>query len=176
MSAKKKYTGDTAFFEAKLARVMERLGVKKYQCDWQQGKTGASCWVEMCYGGRTYRFENDTAKSAAAKKNLTYVSDLLASVVYALERLALSVELGIFTLDMLLSGALALPETKPQLAPCFLAMGFAEMPKDTEEVKRQYKRMAAVTHPDHPGGSTEAFQVLQENYAACLAYFEEEKR
>lgn len=173
MGAKKQYTGDTTFFEQKLSRVMERLGVEKYQSDWSQSKGGARCFVEMCYGGHTYRFENSTEKSAAAGRNLVYVSDLFAAIVYSLEGLARAVEQDIFTLDMLLSGVPALPEGKPPLDPCFVAMGFSDMPESAEGVKKQYRRMAQVMHPDK-GGDEAAFATLSQNYEACLAYFDRE--
>lgn len=163
---KKQYTGSTEDFEKKLGRVMERLGVKKYQCDWTQRKGESSCFVEMQYGGSTYRFENSSEKSAACGRNLVYVSDLLAAVVYSLEGLARAVEQGIFTLDMLLAGVPALPEAPP-LEPCFAALGFTERPATAEAVRTQYKRMAKVMHPDK-GGSEVAFTALTENYQACL--------
>jgi len=168
---KKQYSGDTTAFEKKLGRVMERLGVQKYQCDWTQGKTGSSCWVEMHYGGSVYRFENSTEKSAKCGRNLTYVSDLFAAVVYSLEGLARAVEQGIFTLDMLLAGVPALPAAPP-LEPCFSALGFSSRPDSTEDVKAQYKRMAKVMHPD-TGGDKGAFEVLTENYKQCLELLRE---
>lgn len=166
MATKKQYSADTATMEKKLARVMERLGVEKYQCDWNQSRTGSSCWVEMRYGASTYRFENSTQKSAECGRNLVYVSDLLASVVYSLEGLARAVEQGIFTLDMLLAGVPALPEGH-DLEPCFVALGFSQRPASESELKNQYSRMAKVMHPD-AGGSDTAFIALNENYRACL--------
>ena len=167
---KKQYSGDMADFEKKLGRVMERLGVEKYQYDWYQHKGGSGCYVEMRYGGSTYRFENSTEKSEKCGRKLVYVSDLFAAVVYSLEGLARAVEQGIFTLDMLLKGVPALPEGKP-LETCFAALGFTERPADVDAVKAQYKRMAKVTHPD-TGGSKEGFAALTENYNACLAAVE----
>lgn len=166
MATRKQYSADTTTMEKKLARVMERLGVKEYQCDWNQSRMGSSCWVEMCYGASTYRFENSTQKSASCGRNLTYVSDLLASVVYSLEGLARAVEQGIFTLDMLLAGVPALPEAST-MEPCFVAMGFSERPTTEAEVEKQYRRMAKVMHPD-TGGSDTAFSALNDNYHACM--------
>ena len=163
---KKQYSGDTAAFEKKLARVMERLGVEKYTYDWTSGRTGSSCYVEMRYGASTYRFENSSEKSKKCGRNLTYASDLFAAVVYSLEGLARAVEQGIFTLDMLLAGVPALPEAV-QFEPCFVALGFSQRPTSEEEVKAQYKRMAKVMHPDH-GGDSSAFAALTENYNTCM--------
>lgn len=171
MATKKQYSGDTSVFEKKLSRVMERLGVQKYQCDWTQSKNGSSCYVEMHYGGSVYRFENSTEKSAKCGRNLVYVSDLFAAVVYSLEGLARAVEQGIFTLDMLLAGVPALPAAAP-LEPCFSALGFTSRPENADAVKLQYKRMAKVMHPD-AGGSEEAFTALNDNYATCLKTVEQ---
>lgn len=115
---------------------------------------------------KVYVFENSTEKSAACGRNIAYVSDLFAEVVYSLEGLARAVEKGIFTLDMLLAGVPALPAAPP-LDPCFVAMGFSSMPQGEDEVKEQYRRLARVMHPD-AGGNEEAFKVLRQNYDACL--------
>lgn len=163
---KKQYSGDTAAFEKKLARVMERLGVEKYTYDWTSGRAGSSCYVEMRYGASTYRFENSSEKSKTCGRNLTYVSDLFAAVVYSLEGLARAVEQGIFTLDMLLTGVPALPEAV-QIEPCFAALGFSQMPSTEEEVKAQYRHMAKAMHPDY-GGDDTSFAELTENYNACM--------
>lgn len=170
--AGKQYRGTTEEFESKLARVMARLGVDEdhYQSNWSSGKGGASCWVEMQYAGSVYRFENSTEKSRQCGRNLVWVSDLFGAVVYALEGLARAVEQGIFTLDMLLSGALALPAA-PEVEPCFAALGFDRRPATAEEVKTQYRRMAQVMHPDK-GGDEGAFVALNENYQKCLELME----
>lgn len=173
MATRKQYTGSTEDFEKKLGRVMTRLGAEKYQSNWSQGKGGASCFVEMMYGGKVYRFENSTEKSAACGRNISYVSDLFAEVVYSLVGLARAVEKGIFTLDMLLAGVPALPAAPP-LEPCFVAMGFSTMPAGEAEVREQYKRLARVMHPD-AGGSEEAFKALCQNYDACLEIVRGEK-
>lgn len=163
---KKQYTGTTENFEKKLGRVMDRLGVEKYQSNWSQGKGGANCFVEMMYGGKVYRFENSSEKSAACGRNLYFVSDLFAEVVYSLEGLARAVEKGIFTLDMLLAGVPALPSAPP-MEPCFVAMRFSSMLTGESEVREQFRRLAKVLHPD-AGGDEEAFSTLSQNYEACL--------
>lgn len=166
MSARKQYTGTIEDFETKLGRVMARLGAEKYQSNWTQGKGVANCFVEMMYGGKVYRFENSREKSSACGRNLVYVSDLFAEVVYSLEGLARAVEKGIFTLDMLLAGVPAL-HAAPTLKPCFIAMGFSSMPAGEAEVKERYRIMAKVLHPD-AGGDDVAFSQLNQNYEACL--------
>lgn len=171
MAGKKQYNGDLDFFERKLGRVMERLGVEKYQWDWSQSRAGATCWVEMRYGASAYRFENSSRKSSECGRGLIYASDLLASIVYSLEGLVRAVEQGIFTLDMLLVGVPALPAAH-DLEPCFVALGFSERPTSVEEVKRQFNRLAKVTHPDM-GGDGKAFAALSDNYQACLELVKE---
>ena len=84
MATRKQYTGSTENFEKKLGRVMVCLGVEKYQSSWSQRKGGASCFVEMIYDGKAYRFENSTEKSSACGWNICYVSDPFAEVVYSL--------------------------------------------------------------------------------------------
>lgn len=167
---KKQYSSTLPDLEKKLKRVMERLGVANYEYDWTQRKESSTCYVEMRYGGRAYRFENSSEKSRASGRGLVYVSDLFAAVVYSLEGLARAVEQGIFTLDMLLTGVPALPEAS-MLEPCFAALGFSERPADAETVKAQYRRMVKVMHPD-AGGNAAAFETLKQNYEACLAVVE----
>ena len=164
--SEKQYRATLDDSEKKLDRVMERLGVEKYESNWTSGKAGNSCYVEMLYGGRAYRFENSTAKSYECGRKLAHTSDLFAAVVLSLEALARAVEQGIFSLDMLLEGKLALPEGQP-LEPCFQALGFASRPKSKDEVKEAYRRMSKAMHPDK-GGNEEEFIVLNENYRRCL--------
>ena len=92
-------------------------------------------------------------------------------MVYALEDLARAVEKGIFTLDTLLEGKLALPEG-PTAEPCFQALGFASRPENVAAVKERYRQMAKVMHPDK-GGDSAAFMVLEKNYRQCLELMEE---
>lgn len=171
MAKEKKYIGDTEHFEAKLERVLNRLGAETYQCDWMRTKGNSICFVEMQYKGMTYRFENSVEKSRACGRDLFYVSDLLASIVYSLEGLARAVEQGIFTLDMLLAGVPALPAAK-ELDSCFLAMGFSAWPESPDQVKAQFRKLSKVMHPD-AGGDSDAFRRLVENYERCLKLMEE---
>ncbi len=173
MGSKKHYSGNTEEYAAKLERVMARMGVEFYQYDWAQTRGGASCFVEMRYGGRTYRFDNSAVKSADSGRGLVWVSDLFAAIVLSLEGLARAVEQGIFSLDMLLAGVPALPEAV-QLEPCMLAMGFDHRPESVEEVKEQYRRMAKIMHPDTESGSDEAMRALNDNYNAVLELVRED--
>lgn len=170
MEKKKKYVATGEDMERKLARVMDRLGVEKYEYDWSQRRGGADCYVEMIYHGRAYRFENSAEKSAKSGRGLIYASDLFASVVLALEGLARAVEQDIFTLDMLLSGVPSLPAGKP-LEQCFQRLGFTERPTSADEVKAQYKRLAKLHHPD-AGGAPDVFRQLTNDYNECLKMME----
>ncbi len=170
MSQKKRYQLTIDGAAGKLARLMERMGVEKYDYDYSETKTAKSCWVELMCNSRAYRFTNDTAKSAACGRGLIYTSDLFAEMVYALEDLARSIEKGIFTLDMLLEGKLALPAA-PTAEPCFQALGFASRPETAAAVKERYRQLAKAMHPDG-GGSSAAFAVLQENYRQCMELME----
>lgn len=165
---KKKYSGDTAVYEKKLERVMGRLGVTEYNYDWNRN----SCYVEMLYGNRVYRFENSIEKSEKSGQNLTYVSDLFAAVVYTLEGLARATERKILSLDILLAGVPSLPPGKP-LEPCFAVLGFTERPRSKTEVESRYRKMAMTMHPDG-GGNTDAFIALEQNYKHCLELIEKE--
>lgn len=167
-ATKRKYAGSTSDFEKKLARVMDRLGVKQYSYDWNQGRTGSSCYVEMRYGASAYRFENTTAKSADCGRNLVYVSDLFAAIVYSLEGLARAVEQGIFTLDMLLTGVPSLPAADP-LEDFFVTLGFHERPETVEEVQSAYRRLCMTKHPD-VGGSVEEFREVVKARDQALEY------
>lgn len=166
MPSKKQYNYSMADFEKKLARVMKRLGVEKYQYDYSTSRAGASCYVEMLYGASTYRFENSVEKSKEHGRNLVFASDLFGDVVYSLEGLARSVERGILSLDMLLVGVPALPAART-LEPCFVALGFTQRPESVEEVKTQFRKMTMVVHPDR-GGTSAEFRDLHNNYEIAL--------
>ncbi|MBR2927535.1 MAG: J domain-containing protein [Oscillospiraceae bacterium] len=141
---------------------MGRLGVEKYDYDWSRFE----CWVSFVYKGESYRFSHSVENAKKHGVNIRYGSDVFAQVVLSLEDLARMVERGIYDLSTWVSGMRYLPDVKP-LEPCFAAMGFAERPSSTEEVRAQYKRMAKGIHPDG-GGDPAAFQALSTNYQKCL--------
>lgn len=78
MPSRKIYSGD---YEAKLARVMERLGAESYNYDW----TRAACFIEFIYHGQLYRFEHSVEKAKTHGQNIVHVSDLFAQLVMTLE-------------------------------------------------------------------------------------------
>lgn len=74
--ANKQY-GPAKNYESKLVRVMERLGVKEY--DYNFDRHG--CWVEFRYRNEPYRFDHSVAKAKARGVNITYGSDAFSQVV-----------------------------------------------------------------------------------------------
>ncbi len=170
---KKQYSLNMDDFVRKLDRVMARLGVPQddYTYDYASSRDNRSCFVQMKYNGRVYRFDNSLKKSADTGRGITAISDLFGDIVYSLEGLARSVERGIFSLDMLLEGVPALPQWKP-LEACFVAMGFDHIPRDTAEIEAQFKAQAKIAHPDM-GGTCEAFNALMTAYKQSLDTFKE---
>lgn len=167
MAPRKKYYGSTEEYEKKLEKVMKRLDVSKYRYDWSREST----FVEFCYHGQWYHFDNNfvKAKDAAEKthKNITYVSDLFAQTVLALEALARLTEQGIYSLQFWIEGMKMLPSA-PKVPACFAALGFDHIPTE-EELKQRYRARAKTVHPD-AGGTAEEFEVLKRNYLACQSY------
>lgn len=102
MPSRKIYSGD---YEAKLARVMERLGAESYNYDW----TRAACFIEFIYHGQLYRFEHSVEKAKTHGQNIVHVSDLFAQLVMTLEDIARMTERGIYELQSWIEGMKALP-------------------------------------------------------------------
>ncbi len=89
----KKYA-ELQTYEAKLERVMERLGVEKFDYDW----TRRECWIEFWYRGQLYKFVHSVANAQAHGIDIQHGSDVFAQVVLSLEDLARMVERGIYDL------------------------------------------------------------------------------
>ena len=153
-------------YEAKLERVMSRLGVEEFDYDWSRFE----CWVSFVYKGQSYKFSHSMDNAKSHGVNVRYGSDLFAQVVLSLEDLARMVERGIYDLSTWVAGMKYLPEGKP-LEPCFAGLGFTSTPDNIDVIKAQYKRLAKALHPD-TGGDDAAFLSLNENYKKCLKYFE----
>lgn len=166
----KKYAGSVTDAEKKLARVMDRLGVEKYQVDWSNSRSDTLVWVEMIYNGTAYRFENSIEKSRDAGRNFNTISDLLFSIVYSLEGLARAVEQDIFTLDMLMKGVPALPAAS-SIPACYKKLGFTTAPASADEIHKKYRELARQMHPD-AGGTNGAFVELGQTLQDCLAEYE----
>lgn len=164
MAAKKQYA-DAASYEQKLKRVMERLGVEKYEYDW----TRQTAYVQFYYKNQWYRFDHSVEKANASNKlKLVYGTDVFAQIVLALEDLARMVERGIYDLGVWVSGMRYLP-VKENLPECFMKLGYApedEMPS-RNDLEARFKNLLKKAHPDN-GGSTEAFMELQDAMKNCL--------
>jgi hypothetical protein len=163
-----KQYGSAQSYEAKLLRVMERLGVKDY--DYNFDRHG--CWVQFKYRGEVYRFDHSVAKAKSRGVNLAYGSDAFAQVVLALEDLARMVERGIYDLSTWVAGLRFLPPPV-EVPACFKVLGFVQVPASVEDVKDRYRTLAKERHPD-AGGSSEEFQKLTDAKDLALAHFTEE--
>lgn len=162
-----KQYADPASYEAKLEKVMGRLGVEEYDYDWSRFE----CWVSFVYKGQPYRFSHSVENAKAHGVNIRYGSDVFAQVVLSLEDLARMVERGIYDLSTWVAGMKYLPAGKP-LESCFSWLNFTERPTSKEEVKARYHQIAKRLHPDAGGDSVE-FELLKENYQRCLELMEE---
>lgn len=165
--AQQKLYKEASYYEKKLERIMERFGVEKYNWDF----TRHECWVELFYKGQMYRFEYSVRQAKEAGFNLQYGSDAFAQLVLALEDLARIVERGIYDLSYWIAGMKALPAGASKYIPrCFVLLGFTDIPKSEDEIKRAYRELAKTKHPDH-GGSSEAFGELTSAYEEALREF-----
>lgn len=135
-------------YEAKLERVMSRLGVDRYNYDWSR----FACWVEFTYKGQPYRFEHSVDNAQSHGVNIKYGSDVFAQVVLALEDLARMVDRGIYDLSTWVAGMKYLPE-KSNIPVCFEKLGFSQMPT-VQELKSRWKQIAKTAHPDAGGDET----------------------
>lgn len=154
-------------YEAKLEKVMSRLGVEQYDYDWSRFE----CWVSFAYKGQPYRFSHSIDNAKAHGVDVRHGSDVFAQLVLSLEDLARMVERGIYDLSTWVAGMKYLPAGK-NLEPCFAWLGFIDRPETEEEVKSRYRRMAKGMHPD-AGGDAAAFAALRENYQRCLELVKE---
>lgn len=162
----KQYAAPEAY-EAKLEKVMARLGVESFDYDWSRFE----CWVSFIYKGQQYKFTHSMENAKEHGVNVKYGSDLFAQVVLSLEDLARMVERGIYDLSTWVAGMRYLPLPKKYIDDCFKALGFTDFPTK-EEIKSRYKKLSKALHPDN-GGSEEEFVVLTQNYEKCLEGIEE---
>lgn len=162
----KKQYGSPDQYEAKLDRVMERLGVESYNYNWDRW----GCWVEFRYKGDLYRFDHSVEKAKARGVNLVYGSDSFAQVVLALEDLARMVERGIYELSTWVAGMKYLPPAI-EVPSFFKYLGFTDIPAGPEEVNARYRSLAKQMHPD-VGGNQDDFKELKKASEQALRYFE----
>lgn len=157
----KKY-GSLDYYEGKLERVAERLGVARL--DWNADRHG--CWVSFVYKGQMYRFDHSVTNARTHGIDLTYGSDAFAQVVLALEDLARMVERGIYDLQTWVAGLKYLP-APTKIPECLRILGFVDVPADAAAVSERYRQLAKVAHPD-AGGNTGEFQALRQAYQDAM--------
>lgn len=157
-------------YEAKLEKVMGRLGVASYDYDWSRRE----CWVSFVYHGQPYRFTHSLENAQAHGINVKYGSDLFAQVVLSLEDLARMVERGIYDLSTWISGMKYLSAPK-ELPECFRVLGLTHIPANDAEVNSAFRARAKELHPDN-GGDAGAFHALHQAQAEALAYIGGDKR
>ena len=161
----RKQYGSADQYERKLEKVMERLGVDKYNFSWDRW----GCWIEFRYKGELYRFDHSVEKARGRGVELRYGSDAFAQVVLALEDLARMVERGIYELSTWVAGMKYLPP--PIEVPSFFRfLGFEQIPTGQEEVRERYRELAKVMHPD-AGGNEEDFLKLKDAAEKAMQYF-----
>lgn len=165
--ATKQY-GPANNYEAKLEKVMTRLGIEKYNYNWDR----FSCWVEFTYKGQLYRFCNSIENAKQHGQSVKYGSDVFAQTVLALEDLARMVERGIYDLSTWVAGMKYLPPVR-EIPDCFKLLGYTLVPENIQEVIHRYKSLAKDAHPD-AGGSHEQFIALKDAYDQAIAYFQKE--
>lgn len=149
-----KQYADVETYEAKLVKVMARLGVSEYDYNWDRH----GCWVSFTYKGSYYRFEHSVESAKAHGQNIAYGSDVFAQVVLTLEDIARMTERGIYELQTWIAGLKALPPKQSNLPECFAFLQFSELPSQ-EELEKRYRALAKAYHPD-AGGNTEMFNKL----------------
>ena len=63
-----KQYAEPAAYEAKLEKVMARLGVETYDYDWSRRE----CWISFTYKGQPYRFAHSVDNAQAHGVNIQY--------------------------------------------------------------------------------------------------------
>lgn len=166
MPARKRYT-EPAYYEGKLERVMDRLGVGE---DYNYNFDRHQAWIEFRYHGQLHRFDHTVEKAQSAGQNLSYGSDCFAQLVLALEDLARIVERGIYEFGTWVAGMRYLPPPV-EVPECFRVLGFQEMPGNSREVQARYKTLAKQYHPDN-GGAAQDFERIRRAAERALKHME----
>ncbi|WP_368234804.1 J domain-containing protein [Anaerotruncus rubiinfantis] len=162
-----KQYAEPATYEAKLEKVMARLGIDEYDYDWSRFE----CWVSFTYKGQPYRFSHSVANAKAHGVDIKYGSDVFAQVVLSLEDLARMVERGIYDLSTWAAGMKYLPAAA-DIPVCFRVLQFDTVPDSAQEIEKQFKRLVKTAHPD-AGGTEQQFRVLQDARERAIKYLEE---
>lgn len=151
-------------YEKKLERVMERLGIKEFNYNYDR----FGSWVEFRYKGELYRFDHGIEKAKARGVDLKYGSDAFAQIVLSLEDLARMVERGIYDLQTWVSGMKFL-QPVIEVPSFFKVLGFEIIPATIEDVNTRYRNLAKQLHPD-VGGNSEDFHKLKQACEEAVKY------
>ena len=145
-----KQYADAGAYEAKLEKVMARLGVsaERYNYNWDRW----SCWVEFIHKGQLYRFDHSIDNAKKHGQDVRYGSDIFAQVVLCLEDIARMSERGIYELQTWIAGMKALPAPR-DVPDCIKLLGFTEVP-DAAGLKARWRQLAKASHPDAGGDET----------------------
>lgn len=155
-------------YEAKLERVMERLGVEKFDYDW----TRRECWIEFWYRGQLYKFVHSVANAQAHGIDISSMVPMyLRRWFYPWRTSRAWWSVASMTLSVWVAGMKYLPEAQ-NIPSCFVAMQFQVIPENANTVQERYRKLAKVAHPD-TGGSAEQFEALQKAYRQAMEYFVE---
>lgn len=166
--ANKKQYGEPANYEAKLARVMVRFGVKEDEYNYDYSRKAA--FVEFRLKGQLYRFDHSVEKAQARGISIQYGSDVFSQIVLSLEELARMSERGIYDIQTWLAGMKYLPP--PIVVPDFIkALGYEQIPESIEDLKTRYHSLAQTAHPD-AGGTEDAFIKLKDSYEKAVTYIQ----
>ncbi len=165
-----KQYAEASAYETKLEKVMSRLGVEKYDYNWDR----FSCWVEFLYKGQLYRFEHSIENANKHGNAVKYGSDVFAQVVLTLEDIARMTERGIYELQTWVAGLKALPQKKTM--PWFFSfLQFNEIPSKKEEIEKRYRQLAKTYHPD-AGGDRKTFEQLTEAKNEAIEFFNKQHK
>lgn len=158
MGTTKKYE-DAKVYELKLKAIMERLGIKDTDYNYNWDRHGA--WIDFKKNGKYSRFEHSITNAKAHGENLAYGTDVFAQLVLALGDLERVMRRGIYTFDMFVRGLPMLEAPKPNspLPQWAIDLKFTEMPATAGEVNERYRSLAKGMHPD-AGGNVEGMQAL----------------
>jgi hypothetical protein len=154
-------------YEKKLARVMERFGIKEKEWNFNYDRQGLA-WVEFRYKGELYRFEHSVEKAKARGITLKEGRDAFKQIVLTLEDLARMAERGIYDLQTWVKGMKFLPPVI-EVPSFFKLLGFDSIPTLIEDVRARYRSLSKQLHPD-AGGSAEDFDKLTKASEECIRY------
>lgn len=151
----KRYNTET--YEKKLATVMTRLGIEKYNYDY----TRRAAWVTFAYKGQNYRFEHSVENAAAHGQPLSYGSDAFCQIVLTLEDLARASNRGIYDLQTWIEGILKSLPCHVPVPGCFATLGLIQTGTTAEDVQKAFRTAAMKVDQTNSAGSEEIRRLLE---------------